>query len=285
MKSMTGYGSAKVIIDGGQFNVGVRTINHRFCETIVRVPPILAPLEPVIKQRVGSWFARGRIEITMNEEKKPSSCNKFKINKELANEHLKCVRSLEKIFRLKQGTLLESLKPTDYLLPLSPKISVQKWWKNIRLMLDNACKQANVMRRREGKALENDQKKRVQLVDRYLKSIKQKSLSSLKKRRAKLKSKLKAKKFDHAQIAQEESSLISKLDVAEEITRLFSHIQQHKRILRDKVIGRKLDFLLQEMHREITTLSVKAGNSEITALAVDLKAELERLREQAHNIE
>ena len=285
MKSMTGYGTAHGSIDGGMFSIDIRTLNHRYCEIIVRLPSSVAQFEPLIRQQVSKWFSRGRIEINLNETVSPSSSKKFFLNKDLANNHKILVTKLAKNWNVKPEELLSRLDPSSYIVSIDRSKLPQSWWGNLKKILNKACRQAVAMRSQEGKSLGVDQKKRIHKIESHAINIDKHLKSSMKKKRAKLRKKLISSKTDKTQMAQEEVSLINKLDATEEVTRFKSHISQYKKMLSGEVVGRRLDFILQEMNREITTFGAKVSDALASQAAIEVKAEIERLREQVQNIE
>ena len=285
MKSMTGYGSARGSIDSGIFSIDVRTLNHRYCEIVVRNLNSLGPLESLIRQEAQKYFGRGRIEISVNEELPAKSSRKFQLDINLAKEHRKIISKLAKLWNVKSDDLLQKVDPAEYIKPISVNVSQLKWWKLLRPLVHKSFRQVIVMRKKEGKILSQDLKKRLKNIEKAINKLIQESKRSILDKRSVLKERYKSYSVEKGQVLQEEIAMMNRHDVTEELTRMKSHLVQFKKLLLGELIGRKLDFLLQEMNREVTTLGSKICDGKASQIVVECKAELERLREQVQNIE
>jgi uncharacterized protein (TIGR00255 family) len=292
MKSMTGFGKRESLCQGTMVGVEVRSVNHRFCEMMVRLPKPLSHMELALKEQVKRICERGRIELTVTMNGGGSGTNKtVQLDRAMASRYVQGLRELQRELKLSGTVDVNVVAGFRDLFSTSEESTVIKDVpKVVEGLVQRALTDLEKMRKKEGTALQKDLLQRVQIVEGRLHVVQQRiplalqvSADRLKTRVAKL---LEGERVNDDRIAQEIAMLAERSDVTEELTRLKSHVAQFHSALKSKdPVGKRLDFLLQEMGREVNTIGSKANDSEISGQVVDLKSELEKIREQVQNIE
>lgn len=292
IKSMTAYGRADYSDDDKIFTVEVKSLNNRFRDIVLRIPNTLQTIEDEIRSLISSRIQRGRVEVSIKLERigKDSDYG--------LDLNLPLIRSYVRIFReLNEELGLEEKIRPEYLAQIKDVIifkPVEEDIDAIRPGLQKVLKQAfdslEKMRTIEGQAIEKDFQDRLNLIEGYLDRIEERSPLVVEEYKTKLKDKINAlsqdMEIDEGRLAQEVTIFAGRCDITEEIVRTKSHLKQFRDYLSlDDSIGRRLDFLIQELNREINTISSKASDSSISANAVEIKSELEKLREQTQNVE
>jgi uncharacterized protein YicC (UPF0701 family) len=269
MRSMTGYGAAEGKVGRGKVFVEIRTVNHRYCDLFLKIPPKMGVLDPKVRKLMQGCIDRGKVDFFMKERIVIDPGVQLAINEPLVRQYQSVLRKLSRMLGQKMPSdLLNVVDVKDLLLVHEGEVSYEPLWPQIKRIVDQAVGKLNKMRDTEGKFLFQDQTKRVARIAQVMKQI------------HKLAAQVEVK------LQNSDSSMAERVDVAEEITRLESHLSQYRGVLGQKgAIGRQLDFLLQEMNREINTIGSKALNVTISKLVIETKSELEKLREQAQNIE
>ena len=290
-RSMTGFGRGEVESGGRTWVAEVRTVNHRFLDQRIVLPRALGPLEDRIRKMISSNHDRGRVEVSIQLVGDSNGGPTLEVNTELARQYHSC------LIRLKSELKLESQIELNDMLSMRDIISLEEQspdldseWKMICSALDVAIGECCFMREQEGMALREDLFERIDsfgyclgMIEEKIPEIVQVRYEELKKRLGYL---LEGVDIDPVRLAQEAAVLADKSDVTEELVRLRSHISQFIAFLESKEpIGRRLDFLLQEFLREVNTIASKISNADIAHMTVDLKNEIEKLREQVQNIE
>lgn len=292
MKSMTGFGKRESLCQGTMVGVEIRSVNHRFCEMMVRLPKPLSHMELALKEQVKRICERGRIELTVTMNGGGSGTNKtLQVDRAMASRYVQGLRDLQKEFKL-SGTVDVNVVAgfRDLFFTSEESAVIKDVPKVVEGLVQRALTDLEKMRKKEGTALQKDLLQRVEIVEGRLHVVQQRipgalqaSIDRLKARVAKL---LEGERVNEDRIAQEIAMLAERSDVTEESTRLKSHVAQFRSALKSKdPVGKRLDFLLQEMGREVNTMGSKVNDSEISAQVVDLKSELEKIREQVQNIE
>ncbi len=292
MKSMTGFGKREAFSQGTMVGAEIRSVNHRFCEIMVRLPKTFSSLELDLKEQVKQTCERGRIEVMVTVNSGGGATKKvIQLDNDLARRYVRRLRELQHDCQL-DGTIdVNVVAGFRELFAVSEEVLPVKDISQVVMRLTrNALGDLEKMRKKEGSVLQKDLTKRVQAVARRLRTVRQRipialqvSETRLKDRVAKL---LKGQAIPADRIAQEIAVLAERSDVTEELTRLDSHLLQFREALRAKVpVGKRLDFLLQEMGREVNTIGSKSNDQEISSHVVELKSELEKIREQVQNIE
>jgi len=272
--------------------VELRSVNHRFCDIKVKLPREYAALEEKIKKAVNAVFARGHIEVLVSRSDSASSAPQPQVNLPLAAQYLACFEQLRERFILNDDrpTLTWLAACNDVLSQQTMEEDGDTVWEEIAEALRLAIAACLRMREDEGRALREDLLTRLGSFAATVETIAQAIPGLVSKRAATLKDRLDAllngNEIDPMRLAQEVVILADRYDVTEELVRLRSHIQQFTAFMAlDEPVGRRLDFLLQEFMREINTLSSKINDTEVIHKTVDLKNEVEKIREQAQNLE
>jgi uncharacterized protein (TIGR00255 family) len=291
MQSMTGYGRSEVRHAHLVLTVEARSVNHRFLDIALRYPRLYAPLEARMKQRVNAYFTRGRIDITLVQQESPEGRRALSLDHTLAQQYYDALQGLQESLGL-SGTidlsLIASLR--DVFKVEEASADVESDWDIIAQGLDAALQALQNMRQQEGETLSRDFHMRLQAMAQQLQIIRQRVPQVVVEYRQRLEQRVKELfaqfELDPNRVAQEAILFAERADVTEELTRLEAHIQACTRLLSSsEAVGRKIEFLVQEMHREVNTIGSKSNDTAISHSVVELKSELERMREQIQNIE
>lgn len=292
MKSMTGFGKRESLCQGAMIGVEVRSVNHRFCEIMVRLPKSLSNMELDLKEQVKRICERGRIELTVTMNGGGGGSNKvMQLDRALARRYVQGLRELQREFKL-SGTVDVNVVAgfRDVFTTQEEPTVIKDVPKFVEVLAQRALTDLDKMRKKEGAALQKDLLQRIHSVEGRLHTVQERiplalqaSADRLKSRVAKL---LEGDRVNDDRVAQEIAMLAERSDVTEELTRLQSHLTQFCSALKSKEpVGKRLDFLLQEMGREVNTIGSKANDRVISSQVVELKSELEKIREQVQNIE
>jgi len=289
---MTAYGRGEHTSKDTRFTVEIKSVNNRYRDILVRSPKSLQALEDDIRSQVASRTQRGRIEVFIQMEKGGEEVEyDLELNMPLVKSYLRIFKQLGETFGLDKNISLESVSQMrDVILVKPEEVDVESVRAALRVVLELALDSYDAMRNQEGKAIEDDFHKRLQLIEAYLNDIKERAPIVSQGYEKRLKDKMKRMsadiEIDENRLIQEVAIFSERCDMTEEVVRAMSHLKQFRHYMdMDDAIGRRLDFLLQEINREVNTLSSKAQESSISARAVEIKAELEKLREQAQNVE
>lgn len=292
IRSMTAYGRGEHTSKDTRFTVEIKSVNNRYRDILVRSPKSLQALEDDIRSQVASRTQRGRIEVFIQMEKGGEEVEyDLELNMPLVKSYLRIFKQLGETFGLDKNISLESVSQMrDVILVKPEEVDVESVRAALRVVLELALDSYDAMRNQEGKAIEDDFHKRLQLIEAYLNDIKERAPIASNGYEKRLKDKMKRMsadiEIDENRLIQEVAIFSERCDMTEEVVRAMSHLKQFRHYMdMDDAIGRRLDFLLQEINREVNTLSSKAQESSISAKAVEIKAELEKLREQAQNVE
>jgi uncharacterized protein (TIGR00255 family) len=282
VQSMTGFGAA----EHGGFRVEIRSLNHRFMECFTKLPPHLTRHEMAVRERLKKRFSRGKFDVYVSFAGEGPLV--FHVNKPMVERLLAALRELRDEF------LVEGEITMDTLLQWKEFFLTEEAVYDEKVLFEavqEAAGELEEMRLREGKALAAEALGRLDALEGLNEAVKALAPEVRQKERERASASLRellnsTARVDEARLLQEASALAEKGDFAEEVARLSSHIAQMRTILREGgTIGRRLDFLLQEMHREANTVASKAGDARVLRLVVDMKAEIERTREQVQNIQ
>lgn len=288
--SMTGFGQGEATAATSSVTVEIRSVNHRFLDLAFKLPRVIQNREADIKDIVRAKLARGRVTITINIES-PTSGRAITINEQVLETYLMQLRAFAKKHQLDERLSLDTLMQLPEVVTakeLEP--GEDEVWPLVEKSLNGALDACTKMRVEEGRALERDLVQRMQIIDRTVTAIEKLSpevakqqVEALRKRVAQLAGEV---QVNEDRIAVEIVMLADKTDFTEEITRLRSHEAQFNRALKDGgEVSKKLTYILQEMHREASTIGAKASGSEVIQHVVVLKEETEKLREQVQNLE
>jgi len=290
IKSMTGYGRAKLSKDDREYQIEIKSVNHRYLDISVRIPKQLSYLEETIKKEIAKKVKRGKIDVFVTFENNSLEGKEIKINTELAKAYIDELKKLaEKENILSDIQVTEISKYPDVLNIQSSQDDekiTEEVLETITISTDNLVQ----MRETEGNKISEDLLKRLNIINKKVEEIAKLSTGLIEEYVVKLEERineiLKNQEIDKTRLAQEVVIYADKCSIEEEVTRLNSHISQFKNLLNsNEAIGKKLDFIIQEMNRETNTIGSKANNLEITNGVIDIKTEIENIREQVQNIE
>lgn len=291
IKSMTGYGRVETSGEDRNIVVEIKSVNHRFLEISLRMPQSLFPLEQEFKKKIGEKVKRGRIEIFIRLEAGNTNAQETIINLEIARNYFAALQRLKDEFGLKEEIGLKTLVGFRDIFsqPAETEISPEVL-KQIAAALEEALDMLVRMRQEEGLAIYRDMEQRLDSIRCILDAINVRSPQVIIEYQKRLTERIKeltaGLALEESRLAQEVAILADKSDITEEIVRMHSHIGQFVALLQSaEAEGKKIDFLLQEMNREINTIGSKSNDSEIARQVISAKSELSRLREQAQNIE
>jgi len=287
---MTGYGVGRVKREDGECLIEIKSLNNKYCDINIKNNfqslEIEQKLEKLIKDRV----LRGKVNILVKVENYGLSEEKIILNEDVADSSYKNLKALKEKYKLKDEISIDSMLKFRDIFTIVKEEETAKMWplieKTLNLALDSLLK----MREKEGKALVTDIRKRVKkiqkLIDKTEKYAKSSPLDYQEKFLSKIKKLTEGLNVDEGRIELEAAIFAEKTDITEEITRLKSHLIQFDELLNsEESVGRKMDFLTQEINREVNTIGSKTSDIEVTSLVVLVKSELEKIREQARNIE
>jgi len=293
MLSMTGYGRAEALIEGRKWIIEIKSLNHRYIEIITRLPNALSPLEVDIKKRVGERIFRGRIEVSVQADAESGGDNgvQYSLNLPLLRNYHALLLKIREELGLQDPVELRTLvRFKEIFVPSETRFDPAEAWKELRKTLDEALDALIRMRRAEGEILKKDFLARLETLKRHIESAKARAPKTVLEYKQRLQERIRelteGLEMDPVRLSQEVALLAEKSDITEEIVRFESHVSQMEKLLRGSdSIGRKLDFLLQEMGREVNTIGSKSNDISIAQDVIELKSELAKLREQAQNVE
>ena len=291
LKSMTGYGRGEGETSLGRVLVESRSVNHRYSDINIRLPKRLAPFENRIKEMIRSQVSRGRIDVSIKLNAQEGEKVQLQVDSSLAEQYFQALLTLKDKFQLKGEITLDLLaEAKDLITAKEESGDVEPYCKEIAPILKQSLQEMDEMKCFEGVALAKDIEKRLKQITQELEEIKSQSPSCVKayqnRLRERLQSLLGGIELDPNRLQQEIAVLAERTDITEEIVRAQSHLNQFALFLKSKEpVGRKMDFLVQEIHREVNTVSAKANDAEISRKVVEIKSELEKIREQVQNIE
>ncbi len=290
IKSMTGFGKYSASFENREYQIEIKSVNHRYLDISIKLPRQLSYLEEIIKKTVNSKLRRGKIDIVFTFENFSEEGRNVRINKELAKLYIKELRELA----IEEG-ISSNIEVTDIakfpdILNIKTDQDDDTIKKEVIDVLEKAVDQLIEMRSIEGSKIAEDLLKRIEVIEEKVIKISEKSTGLIQEYVVKLEGRIKeilqTDEIDKSRIAQEVVIYADKCSIEEEVTRLKSHVLQFKNLLQvDDAVGKKLDFLVQEMNRETNTIGSKSSCLEITNSVIDIKTELENIREQIQNIE
>lgn len=290
IKSMTGYGKANLSKDKREYQVEIKSVNHRYLDICVKMPRVLSYLEEEVKKQISSQIKRGKVDVFITFENNSIEDKEIKINTEIAKIYIEELKKLAK-----QENILDNIEVTE-ISKLPDVLTIQNNQEDETIKdalleaVSNATENLVQMRSIEGNKMADDLVARIQGIKEKVEEISLISTGLIEeyvvKLEGRIKEILKNQDIDESRLAQEVVIYADKCSIEEEVTRLKSHISQFEKLIKtDEAIGKKLDFIIQEMNRETNTIGSKANNLEITNGVIDIKTELENIREQVQNIE
>jgi uncharacterized protein (TIGR00255 family) len=288
---MTGYGRAQRQIDGRDITVEIKSVNHRFFEFSARVPRMYGYVEEKLKSYIQGLISRGKVEVGVTLQSFDAGNVSVEINRELAGAYVRSLRDLGHEFHLQDDLTLSSVSRfTDIFTVSKEPEDEEAIWSAIKTVADEAVAKFVNMRTVEGERLKADLLARLAFIESRVAVVVEQSPRTVEAYRERLAAKiaevLADRQIDEARIITEAAIFADRIAVDEETVRLSSHIAQFRDILtHDEPVGRKLDFLVQEINREVNTIGSKAQDVSIAQIVVDMKSEVEKIREQIQNIE
>ena len=291
IKSMTGYGRAAASVNGREFTVELRSVNNRYLDCNVKLPRALSFAEEAVKQAVKNTISRGKVDVFISLRSENSDDTKITLNTAVVEGYLAAMEQMANTYAIRNdiSVSLLSRMPDAFSLE-KPEVDEKQLLADLMQVVEQALAGYDAMRTTEGQALENDLRSRGAAIEEMVSQVEAGNAQTVVDYRARLEAKLKevlaSTTIDESRILTEAAIFADKVAVDEETVRLRSHIQQMYTMLTGGgAVGRKLDFLLQEMNRETNTIGSKCTDVRLARIVVDMKAELEKIREQTQNIE
>ena len=288
---MTGYGRAVETINGREFTVELRSVNNRYLDCTVKLPRSLSFAEEAVKQAVKQAVSRGKVDVFITVKSENTDDTKISLNAAVVEGYLSAMRQLVTEYGVKDDISVSVLsRMNDVFTVEKPEVDEEQLKADLMSVLDKALAGYNAMRSTEGAALDQDLRSRGETILELVANVEAGNGQTVIDYRARLENKLKEvlanTSIDESRILTEAAIFADKVAVDEETVRLRSHLEQMNTMLTaGGAVGRKLDFLLQEMNREANTIGSKCTDVRLARIVVDIKAELEKIREQTQNIE
>lgn len=291
IKSMTGFGRCEITEQSRKFTVEMKAVNHRYLDVNVKMPKKLNFFESSIRNELKNYVSRGKIDLFITYEDLSENTSSVHYNKELAAEYLKYLRQMQQDFGLEDDVRVSTLSKYPEVFTMEENDSdEEEIWKELKKALDGAAEMFVQSRIAEGENLKNDLIEKLDNMLRLVDFIAQRSPQIIAEYRQKLQDKVKEmlgdSTVDEARLVTEVTIFADKVCVDEEMVRLRSHVETTRNaLIEGGSIGRKLDFIAQEMNREANTILSKSNDLEISNCGIELKTEIEKVREQIQNIE
>lgn len=291
VKSMTGYGRHESALHGRTLVIEVKSVNNRYLDCNVRLPRVYICAEDGVQRRVKEVISRGKVDVYVNMENNTEEAVSVTLNQPVAAGYFEALRKMASTFKLDRNISIDLLSkfPDVFKVDKVPE-DLEELTADIHAVTEEALRDFDAMRCREGEKLEADLLGRLDTLEDFTHQVEQRSPQTVADYRARLTAKLQEvladRQLDESRVLTEAAIFADKVAVDEETVRLHSHIAQFRDMLAGgSPIGRKLDFLIQEMNRETNTIGSKCNNLEISTIVVNMKAEIEKIREQVQNIE
>ena len=291
VKSMTGYGRAVETVNGREFTVELRSVNNRYLDCTVKLPRTLSFAEDAVKQAVKGSISRGKVDVFISLRSEGAQDVKITLNEAMVAGYISAMHQMAKDFGVREDISVSLLSRMPEVFTVDkPEVDEAQLLADLLGVVNKALSQYDAMRSAEGKALENDLRSRGRTILSLVEQVEAGSGQTVADYRTRLENKLREvlenTAIDESRILTEAAIFADKVAVDEETVRLRSHLDQMNAMLTSGgAIGRKLDFLLQEMNRESNTIGSKCSDVRLARIVVDIKAELEKIREQTQNIE
>ena len=291
IKSMTGFGRGEYAKDGKEFTVEIKTVNHRYSDVFIKMPRQIGFLEDKVRELVGKAISRGKIDVFITYYNYSDDSKYVTFDEALAKTYISAVESLRDKFGLKDDISVSLIsKYPDVLKVEQNEEDEEILWSMLRIATENALASLVTMRGNEGEGLKNVLLERATYIEEVIAEISTRAPEVPKEYKSKLETRIKdlleQQAIDENRLSMEIAVFADRCSIDEELVRLASHIGQMREALSmNQPVGRKLDFLIQEMNREINTIGSKANDLSITRNVVEIKSEIEKIREQVQNIE
>ena len=291
IKSMTGYGKSTLEINSRKYQVEIKSLNHRYLDISIRMPKQLSYLEEIIKSQISNKISRGKIDVFISWENNSIEGRTIKINTALAKAYIEELRKLAEEENLSDNIEVNDIARYPDVLIVQENQEDETIKNEIIEVVNKAVNNLVEMKQNEGIKIAEDLQKRLDYIQEEVNKVKEFSTGLINEYIVKLEERIKEllpnnQEIDKNRLMQEIVIYADKCSIEEEVTRLNSHIGQFKEFLKsDETVGKKLDFIIQEMNRETNTIGSKSNNLNITNGVIDMKTEIENLREQVQNIE
>ena len=290
IKSMTGYGKGNISENLRNYQVEIKSVNHRYLDISVKMPRVLSYLEEDVKKVISSKVKRGKIDVFITFENSSTEGKEIKINNEIAKMYINQLKQLAEEENILANIEVTEISKYPDVLSIQNTQDDEQIKKELIEVTTIATDKLVQMRQVEGSKMAEDLLKRIEKTNQKIEKISELSTGLIEEYVVKLENRikeiLKNQEIDESRLAQEVVIYADKCSIEEEVTRLKSHISQFQELINsDDAVGKKLDFIIQEMNRETNTIGSKANNLEITNGVIDIKTEIENIREQVQNIE
>jgi len=291
IRSMTGFGRGNSEKDGNSFTIEIKSVNHRYFETNIRMPRVLISFEDKIRKIIGEKVKRGKLDVFVTQGSNDKENVEAYLNEKLAQSYINCFQILKERYGLDGDISVDAIARLPEVITLKQKEEdVSETFEQIEESLTKALEALLFMREKEGEKLLADVMCKCNLINNLVESVKERAPLVVGEYKVKLTQRLNALnkevEFDENRVSMEIAIFADKVGIDEEIVRLNSHIEQMREtLIIDEPIGRKLDFIIQEMNRETNTIASKANDLEILNTVISMKSEIEKIREQIQNIE
>ena len=290
IKSMTGFGRGKFENAGREYTVEIKAINHRYNDIQIKMPRYLISLEDKVRQYISKNISRGKIDVFISLVNMSEEGRNIKVDRALASVYITEMKKLIEEYGVKDDISATSIMRMPDMIVIDNDADEDLYYTELSQALEMAIKNLNEARLTEGKRLADDIQSRLKVVSQYVDEVEMKSANLLEEYKTKLTNRINELKaneiMDENRLGMEIVLFADKSSICEEVTRLRSHIKTLSNMLNtESPIGKKLDFLLQEMNRETNTIGSKANCLDITNAVVEMKNEIENIREQIQNIE
>lgn len=291
MRSMTGYGRCEMSVDGMDISIEIKSVNHRFLDFSIRIPRYYAFMEEGIKKYLRQHISRGKVDVYISIYDKNDDSRTISLNTALAEGYINAMRQLVEKYNVKDDISASAISRFSDIFDVEYKQQDEEaLFAKIMPALETAVQQFVAMRKREGEKLTEDMLMRKGIIEDCLEKVEQLAPHTVDDYKEKLEARIAELMdgiaIDESRVMTEIAIFADKLCITEETVRLHSHLEEFKNILsKDEAAGRRLDFLLQEMNREVNTMGSKCNDLEIGRYVVDMKTELEKIREQLQNLE
>ena len=289
--SMTGYGSAKGSVEGQEITVELKSVNNRYLDCSVRLPRNFLFAEDTVKQAVSAGVSRGKVDVFVSAQASQDSGTVVSVNEELARGYRDAVAHIAETLGLESGLNAFSLaRFPDVLTVERRELDKDKAAAALSEITEKAVEEFNAMREREGERLRRDMLGKLETIEGLVSVVEERSPQTVKEYRERLEARLRDiladRSLDEQRVITEAAIFADRTAVDEETVRLRSHIAQFRTMLEEgSPIGRKMDFLVQEFNRESNTIGSKCSDASLAKVVVDLKSEIEKIREQLQNVE
>ena len=291
IKSMTGYGRHREVIDGRDILCEVKSVNSRYLDTNIKIGRLYNALEDTVKQYASSRVSRGKMDIYISIDNISGDDNGLSVNEKFLESYVNLLRDIKNRYQLGGDVTIQTVAGrNEVFVTTRPDEDTEAAGKALLIVLEKAFDGFTAMREAEGAKLKDDLLSHLYVLEGIRASIVERAPESIRENNEKMKARirelLEGANYDESRLLTECAIFADKADISEELARLDSHFAQFKKILEETVpVGRKLDFLVQEMNREVNTIGSKCNDSEIAKSVIEAKSYVEKIREQIQNIE